>query len=249
MSSRHTHFVKKYRNCRFRIVIGSEWILELLLFRCYPVEVRTVFVGFSMSSASAATNKGMIGVRSYVRYSGHPPPAELHLNHGSFQLIGGSRLPAHGLTMMYGAQVSRKLMGSLLLEVEGEGDTFVPVHGLIDIGEPHNGKIGLDDLPDTRFLCFPDRTKADLMDFVNEQWCALLDRYGLPVEGEQFPRKPSEHLYLLDQLIQLPELAGVAAIAYPVETRVGVCRLVTVYDRDAVVSLVPMAVEDIALTY
>jgi len=191
----------------------------------------------------------MIGVRSYVRYSGYPPPPELPLNHGSFQQVDGCRLPVRGLTMMYGVQVSRKLMGALLLEAESSGDTFVPVHGLIDIGEPFNGKVGLEDVSKVRFLCFPDRAKADLMDYVNEAWVGILNHYGLPTDGEQFPRKPTQHLYLLDELMRLPELAGVSTIAYPVETRVGISRLVTVYDYDAIVSLKPMAVDDIRLAY
>lgn len=150
--------------------------------------------------------------------------------------------------MLYGIQISRKLLGSLLHEVESNGDVFVPVHGQVDIGESINRKVELSDLPNLKFLCFPDRTKADLMNKINKDWTTLLARHGLP-SNDAFPRKPSPYIHLLDELFRSQELAHISAVAYPVETKVGICRLVTIFDYNDIHDLTVFSVENHELDY
>ena len=82
-----------------------------------------------------------------------------------------------------------------------------------------------------RFLNVPTQIKASLKNDLRSRWEALLEQESLK---DEFPVKPSPHMHLLDDLVQQPPYDRLSAIAYPVETEVGLAQLVTVFDVEEI---------------
>ncbi|HBM49320.1 MAG TPA: hypothetical protein DD385_04130, partial [Marinobacter sp.] len=58
------------------------------------------------------------------------------------------------------------------------------------------------------------------------------DEEGAP--NEDFPRKASNRMDLLDKLVALPPYNELNAIAYDVQTRFGAAKFLTVFNMDAI---------------
>ncbi|RBP27021.1 hypothetical protein DET50_11679 [Marinobacter pelagius] len=78
----------------------------------------------------------------------------------------------------------------------------------------------------------PLRAKREVLDDINHHWNRWLAQEGLP--EEDFPRKPSLRMDLLDRLVELEPYRYLNAIAYDATTTFGTAKFITVFRLESI---------------
>ncbi|WP_291831824.1 hypothetical protein [Marinobacter sp.] len=143
-------------------------------------------------------------------------------------------LPRKGITLLYGNKGPGSLIGAAVRESAstGLGVCFADIK--VDIGEWDSNKHKLSTFKSCRFLNLPLRANREVLDDVNQRWNQWLDREGAP--REDFPRKPSNRMDLLDRLVEQEPYRELNAIAYDAVTRFGIAKFVTVFNLEAILA-------------
>jgi len=171
-----------------------------------------------------------IGLKTYFEFSGRVPPETITLQQADFFLEGtGVRLPDVGHTFLYGYKTSRFILGSAISRAMDRNREFCLINAEARIGIWNPNKIRLETLAETRFVNLPNRANKELLNDIREKWVGLLEQHGLSARSDQFPRKPSPNMHLLGDLIKIPPYDRLTALAYHVDTTLGVANLVTVF--------------------
>ncbi|WP_029652897.1 hypothetical protein [Marinobacter daepoensis] len=182
-----------------------------------------------------------IGTKTFFFFSGDQQPHHYTLEHPDYFQHPDLRLPKRGITLLYGNKGPGSLIGAAVREsaASGQGVCFADVK--VEIGEWHNNKQKLATFESCRFLNLPLRANKEILDDVNQHWNKWLDEEFQP--REDFPRKPSNRMDLLDRLIDLEPYKHLNAIAYDANTRFGLAKFVTVFNLDAIlydeISVIP----------
>ena len=142
------------------------------------------------------------------------------------------RLPAQGITMLYGTGRSGKLRQYLVQKSVAGDLVYRETHPRIEIGRDQRSKLTLEAAADQGFLPIPHRLRASTMDDINQRWNRYLTEEGKP--SERFPRTMSTNMHLLDRLVQESPYDQMAAISYQVRTVAGPTQLLTVFKPEAV---------------
>lgn len=166
-----------------------------------------------------------------------PVEDELALG-GVEKLFPELRFPEGGLTFLYGHNSPAlpycfKQAGSL-----GVDTAIVDVH--VEIGKWLRHKVDFSEsdecgLRHTRFLNL-SRAKKEILDSLE---AVAVQKLGGERAGvEKWPRGPTSHPYLLDDVIKVSEFAHLAVIAYTITTAaVGDLQVATVFDDLAITSV------------
>lgn len=166
-----------------------------------------------------------------------PVEDELTLS-GVDKLLPELRFPERGITFLYGHNspalpYSFKEAGRL-----GVDTAIVDVH--VEIGRWLRHKVDFSDNEDcglryTRFLNL-SRAKKEILDELEK--VAVMRLGGERAGAEKWPRGPTTHPYLLDDVIRLDQFKHLAVIAYTVTTAaVGDLQVATVFDDETIASV------------
>ena len=174
----------------------------------------------------------VIGAKTFFFFEGDSQPDTHIICRPDYFQQDGFRLPASGVTLLYGHKGPGSLIGAAVRQSasSGAGVCFADVK--IDIGEWDANKQKLDNFGHCRFLNLPQRANREVLDDINQHWNRWLDEEGAP--NEDFPRKASNRMDLLDKLVALPPYSELNAIAYDVQTRFGAAKFLTVFNMDAI---------------
>ncbi|MBA1280217.1 hypothetical protein [Stutzerimonas stutzeri] len=168
----------------------------------------------------------------------HKPVEDELMLTGVDKLFPELRFPEQGITFLYGHNspalpYSFKQAGQL-----GVDTAIVDVH--VEIGRWLRHKIDFSDneecgLRFTRFLNL-SRAKKEILDVLED---VVVDRLGGERAGaEKWPRGPTTHPYILDEVIRMDAFKHLAVIAYSVTTAaVGDLQVATVFDDEAITSV------------
>jgi hypothetical protein len=107
-----------------------------------------------------------------------------------------------------------------------KGSELCLVNGQSFVGTYTVDKQDLSRFGDFRFMNIPNQINAATKKDLKARWRELLDKYALE---DDFPRRPSPHMFLLDELVTQEPYNKLTAIAYEVETSIGPAQLVTVF--------------------
>lgn len=182
-----------------------------------------------------------IGTKTFFFFDGDEQPRTYTLDHPDYFQHPDLQLPKRGVTLLYGNKGPGSLIGAAVRESAstGRGVCFADVKA--DIGEWDSNKQRLSTFDSCRFLNLPLRASKEVLDDVNRHWNKWLDEEFLP--REDFPRKPSYRMDLLDRLIELEPYRQLNAIAYDAQTRFGLAKFVTVFNLNAIlydeISVIP----------
>ncbi|WP_336367040.1 hypothetical protein [Marinobacter sp. C2H3] len=183
----------------------------------------------------------VIGAKTFFFYDGDAQPAAYTLDAPDYFQPPTFRFPKTGVTFLYGNKGPGSLIGAAVREsaASGRGVCFADIK--VDIDHWDSNKQKLDTFDHCRFLNLPLRANRDVLDDINHHWNQWLDAEGAP--NEDFPRKPSERMDLLDRLMALPPYRELNAVAYDVATRFGIAKFVTVFRFEAIlqdqISVIP----------
>ena len=173
-----------------------------------------------------------IGLKTYFEFSGRAPAKHVDLGNADFFLTNtGITLPRLGPTFLYGFRGSQRVIGSAIQRARRRGMELCPVYAKAFVGTYTTQRQDAAGIASFRFLNVPTQIKASLKNDLRSRWEALLEQESLK---DEFPVKPSPHMHLLDDLVQQPPYDRLSAIAYPVETEVGLAQLVTVFDVEEI---------------
>ncbi|ONF45032.1 hypothetical protein BTO32_00695 [Marinobacter lutaoensis] len=176
----------------------------------------------------------VIGAKTFFFYEGDSQPRLHTLCEPDYFQLPGFRFPSNGVTLLYGHKGPGSLIGAAVRQSahSGQGVCFADIK--VEIGDWDANKQRLDNFASCRFLNLPQRANREVLDDINQHWNRWLDAEGAP--HEDFPRKPSLRMDLLDRLATLPPYNELHAIAYDVGTRFGVAKFVTVYNMAAILT-------------
>lgn len=174
----------------------------------------------------------VIGAKTFFFFEGESQPDTYTVCQPDYFQQEGFRLPERGITLLYGHKGPGSLIGAAVRQSasSGEGVCFADVK--VDIGEWDANKQKLDNFSFCRFLNLPQRANREVLDDINQHWNRWLQEEGEP--EEDFPRKPSRRMDLLDRLMELPPYRELNAVAYDVSTRFGVAKFLTVFNLQAI---------------
>lgn len=179
-----------------------------------------------------------IGLKTFFEYSGLTPPRTVHLKQADFFLEGtGVQLPRTGHTFLYGYKTSRFVLGNAMARADSQNKEFCLVNAEARIGNWNPNKIRLDSVEEARFVNLPTRASRELLDDIQRKWEGLLKAHGLSPDADHFPRKPSPHMHLLDELIQMPPYDKLTCLAYYVESTLGTINVVTVFRPEDLIEI------------
>ncbi|WP_432210152.1 hypothetical protein [Marinobacter alkaliphilus] len=173
-----------------------------------------------------------IGTKTFFFYEGEQQPAEYTICQPDYFQGSDFQLPRKGITLLYGNKGPGSLIGAAVRESAstGLGVCFADIK--VDIGDWDSNKQKLSTFNACRFLNLPLRANREVLDDVNRLWNQWLDAECAP--REDFPRKPSNRMDLLDKLVELDPYRELTAIAYDAVTRFGTAKFVTIYNLDAI---------------
>lgn len=187
-----------------------------------------------------------VGLKTYFIYDEYRPPAHVTIEQADFLLAEGVTLPRSGQTFLYGTRGTQHVLGRVLVNAHDANLDACIVDVRVDVGRWINRKQDFDTLDELKFFKFPDRTRASLMDDLNQRWRLLLDRHGLP--QDDFPRHGSDHMHLLDEIIQQPPYDQLHVIGFPLRTVVGWTQAALVVNPQAITEVVPATAYDTQVT-
>jgi hypothetical protein len=171
-----------------------------------------------------------IGLKTFFEFEGRTPPRKVTIKSPDFFLDGtGASLPKTGMTFLYGFKGSQKLLGNAIQRAMQRGAELCLVNGQAFVGTYTVEKQDLSRFGNFRFLNLPNQVNAATKKDLKARWRELLDQYAL---DDDFPRRPSPHMHLLDELVRQEPYDKLTAIAYEMETSVGVAQFVTVFKID-----------------
>lgn len=173
-----------------------------------------------------------IGTKTFFFFDGDRQPDTYTLAYPDYFQGSELRLPSKGITLLYGNKGPGSLIGAAVREsaASGRGVCFADIK--VEIGEWDSNKQRLSSFEHCRFLNLPLRANREVLDDINTHWNQWLDEECQP--REDFPRRPSNRMDLLDKLIALEPYRHLNAIAYDATTRFGVAKFVTVFNPDAI---------------
>ncbi|MFV8571575.1 hypothetical protein ACNQ6O_10255 [Marinobacter sp. SBS5] len=174
----------------------------------------------------------VIGAKTFFFYEGDSLPADYTLCRPDYFQHVDFQLPSKGVTLLYGHKGPGSLIGAAVRQSanSGLGVCFADIK--IDIGTWDANKQKFENFNHCRFLNLPRRTNREVLDDINIHWNHWLNEEGAP--AEDFPRKPSNRMDLLDRLIELAPYNELNAIAYDAPTRFGISKFLTVFNMDAI---------------
>lgn len=174
----------------------------------------------------------VIGAKTFFFYEGDAQPETHVISEPDYFQLPDFRLPRKGITLLYGHKGPGSLIGAAVRKSadSGLGVCFADIK--IEIGEWDANKHKLANFSKCRFLNLPQRANREVLDDINQYWNRWLDLEAAP--HEDFPRKPSLRMDLLDKLMEQPPYTELNAIAYDVSTRFGIAKFVTVYNLEAI---------------
>lgn len=175
-----------------------------------------------------------IGTKTFFFFEGEQQPEEYTVSKPDYFQGADFQLPRKGITLLYGNKGPGSLIGAAVRESasSGLGVCFADIK--VDIGEWDSNKHKLSTFSSCRFLNLPLRANREVLDDVNRHWNQWLDNECAP--REDFPRKPSNRMDLLDKLIEQKPYRELNAIAYDAVTRFGTAKFVTIYNLDAILT-------------
>lgn len=176
-----------------------------------------------------------INLKTYLEYSHNLPPTQAEVGTADFFLPPGMQLPKKGLTFLYGYRDSQVILGHAIKRAHDRGRNLCMVEVEAEIGEWTVNKKSLEDLETSRFIAVPSRVKVDILDDIRDRWRDIAIKRN--VEPDDFPRKASLNMHLLDDLMEEEPYKNLTAIAYPVITSVGQATFATIYHLDRIRSI------------
>lgn len=149
------------------------------------------------------------------------------------RLLGpGAKLPTQGVTLLYGKGKCHTLR-QYLVRRSLEGDLiYRETNPRVEIKRNPGSKLTLEMAADIGFLPISYLLRASAKDDINHRWNRYLAEEGKP--PEQFPRRVSDNMYLLDRLILESPYDQMAAISYLINTLVGPIQVITVINPGAI---------------
>lgn len=173
-----------------------------------------------------------IGTKTFFFFEGDRQPDTHRLGYPHYFQGPELQLPRKGLTLLYGNKGPGSLIGAAVRESAstGRGVCFADIK--VEIGEWDSNKQRLNTFEHCRFLNLPLRANKEVLDDINAHWNRWLDEACLP--NEDFPRRPSNRMDLLDKLVTIEPYCHLNAIAYDATTRFGIAKFVTIFNRDAI---------------
>jgi len=176
-----------------------------------------------------------IGLKTFFEFGGRAPPLKVTISTPDFFLTEtGINLPKTGITFLYGFKGSQKLLGHAIQRAMQKGSEVCLVNGQAFVGTYTVKKQDLSRFGEFRFMNLPNQVNSATKRDLRARWRELLDKYAL---DDDFPRRPSPHMFLLDELVAQEPYDKLTAIAYEVETAVGLVQLVTVFKIDDIVDV------------
>ncbi|MGX1201042.1 hypothetical protein ACSSVV_001510 [Marinobacter sp. MBR-105] len=177
-------------------------------------------------------SESSIGLKSFFEYEGRTPPRDVKIISPDFFLPDDLILPKTGLTFLYGFRGAQAVLGHAMRRSMESGKELCVVSAQADVGNWSLDKQKLGNFDEFGFLNLPGRVRAETLDDIAKRWKILLTKHGHPID--EFPRKQSPYMYLLDELVKQEPYDKLTAIAYPIKTKVGNARLVTVFKLDKI---------------
>jgi len=174
----------------------------------------------------------VIGAKTFFFYDGEEQPPEYVISTPDYFQAKDFRLPRKGITLLYGHKGPGSLIGAAVRKsaASGQGVCFADIK--VEIGAWDSNKQKLSGFGTCRFLNLPLRANKEVLDDINNHWNRWLDEECEP--REDFPRKPSRRMDLLDKLILIEPYCQLNAIAYDAVTQFGTAKFVTVYNTGAI---------------
>ena len=174
----------------------------------------------------------VIGAKTFFFYEGEKQPSEFVISTPDYFQGPEFRLPRNGITLLYGHKGPGSLIGAAVRKsaASGLGVCFADIK--VEIGTWDSNKQKLSGFESCRFLNLPLRANKEVLDDINSHWNQWLDQECEP--REDFPRKPSRRMDLLDKLILTEPYRHLNAIAYDAVTQFGTAKFVTIYNMDAI---------------
>lgn len=176
-----------------------------------------------------------INLKTYLEYSHNQPPKQADVGSADFFLPPGMQLPKKGLTFLYGYRDSQVILGHAIKRAHERNRNLCMVEIEAEIGEWTVNKKSLDEIGKSMFIAVPSRVKVDILDDIGARWRELATAKGLPVDD--FPRKASLNMHLLDDLMEEAPYSELTAIAYPVITTVGQATFATIFHPERIRSI------------
>lgn len=168
-----------------------------------------------------------IGLKTFFEFEGRSPPKNVTIKDTDFFLEGtGVRIPKTGITFLYGFKGAQLLLGNAIQRAGRNSAELCLVNGQAFVGTYTVEKQDLSRFGDFRFLNLPNQVNSATKKDLRKRWQALLDKYSLT---DDFPRRSSPHMHLLDELVRQEPYDKLTAIAYEVETSIGAAQFVTVF--------------------
>ena len=122
----------------------------------------------------------VIGAKTFFFFEGDSQPDTHIICRPDYFQQDGFRLPASGVTLLYGHKGPGSLIGAAVRQSasSGAGVCFADVK--IDIGEWDANKQKLDNFGHCRFLNLPQRANREVLDDINQHWNRWLEEEGAP---------------------------------------------------------------------
>lgn len=159
-------------------------------------------------------------------------PGATFVNKLSGFMAPGVQLPSVGTTLLYGSRYSSKLISHIFQHAQVSDLDFEILNLSVQVGQVSQKTLTLEGAAHQKFLPTTYRLRASAMDEINTRWNQLLEKRGLA--SERFPRKPSDNMHLLDELVEKEPFSGMTGISYVVRTIAGPAQLLTVLDPEAI---------------
>ncbi|ARM86147.1 hypothetical protein [Marinobacter salarius] len=190
-----------------------------------------------------------ITFKTYFDFPGRVPPAKVSIEGPPDVFLSGTdvRLPKRGITGIYGTIRSQYISSQLVNRSLRQGQEPCFVSASIEVDGHNTAKFDVNELGQRTFLSLPDVTRANLKDAIRSAWVEILDHHGRCSMADQFPRRPSPNMDLLDDLVNRSPFSTLKAIAYPIITEVGEIMMLTVFDRNAVTTAAAMTLHPVTI--
>ncbi|TBW57474.1 hypothetical protein EZI54_07385 [Marinobacter halodurans] len=184
----------------------------------------------------------LVALKTFFTYKGQRPPEEVVISQADFSLDSNTTLPTCGQTLLYGTRRTQGVLGRALMQAHERDEELCIVDVKVNVGQWVNRKQSFDTFDLLHFLKVPDRAKQAVLDDIAEHWKRLLALRGLP--QDDFPRKASPHMELLDELIKIEPYNKLNVIGFPIQTTTGWTQAAVVTNPDAIVEITPITMFD-----
>ena len=174
-------------------------------------------------------------LRTYFEIDGPTMPDRIRIDQADLMVPTHVTLPRCGQTFLYGTRNVQHIFGHIMNKTMERGHEICMVDVRVDIGHWVNRKQDFETLESLKFFKFPDRARASLMDDLSQRWKILQARHGLAQDN--FPREPSPHMHLLDEIVKQPPYDQLNVIVYPLMTSIGWTQGATLLNPSAVIGI------------